>query len=63
MTLTVATSVSVYRMDMPRWGGAPASCTAATQHGGRVNRPGVEARYLAMETDTPVVLTPNKVLS
>ncbi|WP_422620224.1 RES domain-containing protein [Rhodoferax ferrireducens] len=41
-------------MPVPRWAVAPTSGAGAAKHGGRANRPGVEALYLAMETETAV---------
>lgn len=48
------TDTTVYRMHMPRWAVAPTSGAGAGAHGGRANRPGVEALYLAMETETAI---------
>ena len=52
MRLTTLSDVTVYRMHVPRWAVAPTSGAGAGKHGGRTNRPGVDALYLAMETDT-----------
>jgi RES domain-containing protein len=41
-------------MHVPKWAVAPTSGAGAAKHGGRVNRPGVEALYLAMDVDTAV---------
>lgn len=41
-----------YRAFTPRWAHAPESGAGAARAGGRFNRPGVEARYLARTTDT-----------
>ena len=50
--MTTLADVTVYRMHVPRWAVAPTSGAGAGKHGGRANRPGVDALYLAMETDT-----------
>jgi len=52
MKLIALADVTVYRMHVPRWAVAPTSGAGAGKHGGRVNRVGVEALYLAMETET-----------
>lgn len=54
MKLTALADVTAYRMHVPRWAVAPTSGAGAAKHGGRVNRPGVEALYLALETETAV---------
>jgi RES domain-containing protein len=41
-------------MHVPRWAVAPTSGAGAAKLGGRANRPGVEALYLALETETAV---------
>ncbi len=46
--------VTAYRMHTPRWATAPSSGAGAATHGGRVNRPGVPALYLALEPETAV---------
>jgi RES domain-containing protein len=43
---------TVYRMHVPKWAVAPTSGAGAARHGGRVNRPGIEAIYLATEPET-----------
>ena len=50
MKLTALVDVTAYRMHVARWAVAPTSGAGAAKHGGRVNRPGVEALYLAMDT-------------
>ena len=52
MKLVALTDATVYRMHVPRWAVAPTSGAGAAKHGGRANRPGVTALYLAMETET-----------
>lgn len=52
MKLITLTDVTVYRMHVPRWAVAPTSGAGAAKYVGRVNRPGMEALYLAMQTDT-----------
>ncbi|MBZ5876655.1 RES family NAD+ phosphorylase [Chromohalobacter israelensis] len=41
-----------YRVHVPRWAFAPTSGAGAGEHGGRLNRPGVPALYLALEEAT-----------
>lgn len=54
MKLVALADVTVYRMHVPRWAVAPTSGAGAAKHGGRANRPGVEALYLAMEAETAI---------
>lgn len=46
--------VTAYRMHTPRWASAPTSGAGAAAHGGRANRPGTPALYLALEPETAV---------
>ena len=46
--------VTAYRMHTPRWATAPTSGAGAAAHGGRANRPGIAALYLALEPETAV---------
>ncbi len=41
-------------MHAPRWATVPTSGAGAAVHGGRANRPGVLALYLALEPETAV---------
>jgi len=41
-----------YRMHVPRWASLPLSGEGAAKHGGRANRPGIAALYLALEAET-----------
>lgn len=41
-------------MHTPRWVVAPMSGMGSAKHGGRANRPGVDALYLALETQTAI---------
>ena len=43
-----------YRMHNPRWAFAPTSGAGAAKQGGRLNRPGVDALYLANEPKTAI---------
>lgn len=52
MILTELGPVTAYRMHAPRWATAPTSGAGAATHGGRVNRPGTPALYLALEPET-----------
>lgn len=54
MILTDLGSLTAYRMHTPKWATAPTSGAGAATHGGRANRPGVQALYLALEADTAV---------
>lgn len=54
MILTRLETVTVYRMHTPKWAFAPTSGAGAAQHGGRANRPGVAALYLALDIETAV---------
>ena len=54
MILTDLGSLTAYRMHTPKWATAPTSGAGAATHGGRANRPGIQALYLAPETDTAV---------
>ena len=54
MILTELGPVSAYRMHVPKWAVAPTSGAGAARHGGRANQPGIEALYLALESETAV---------
>lgn len=54
MKLTQLAGATAYRMHVPRWAHAPTSGAGAAKHGGRANRPGVEALYLALDIDTAI---------
>jgi len=41
-------------MHTPRWVTAPTSGVGAATYGGRVNRPGIQAPYLAFEPETAI---------
>ncbi len=41
-----------YRIHTPRWAYAPTSGAGAAEHGGRLNRPGLPALYLALDAAT-----------
>jgi RES domain-containing protein len=41
-----------YRVFVPRYAGMPQSGMGAARQGGRFNRPGQEALYLSLETET-----------
>jgi RES domain-containing protein len=51
MILTALASVA-YRVHDPKWAFAPTSGAGARKHGGRANRPGVNALYLSLELET-----------
>lgn len=44
-----------YRVHDPKWAFAPTSGAGAGKHGGRANRPGVNALYLSLELETALV--------
>ena len=52
MILTDLDDQVAYRMHVPRWASLPLSGEGAAKHGGRANRPGVAALYLALEAPT-----------
>ena len=54
MILTALGPVTAYRMHAPKWATAPTSGAGAPAHGGRANRPGIAALYLALEPDTAI---------
>lgn len=54
MILTRLDGVIAYRMHTPRWAVSPLSGEGAALYGGRANRPGVRALYLALETETAI---------
>lgn len=51
MILAPLTCVA-YRVHQPKWSFAPTSGAGAGSHGGRANRPGVNALYLSLELET-----------
>lgn len=54
MILTALGGLRAYRMHTPRWAVQPASGAGAARHGGRLNRIGVEALYLALDVETAI---------
>lgn len=54
MKLIGLVDTSAYRMHSPRWAVSPTSGAGASKHGGRANRPGVEALYLSLEYVTAI---------
>ena len=54
MILTELGPLTAYRMHTPKWATAPTSGAGAGAHGGRANRPGTQALYLALEHETAV---------
>lgn len=61
MIITGLTDQPAYRVHVPRWAIAPTSGAGAAQHGGRLNRIGVCALYLAL--DEPTALEEYRQLS
>ena len=49
---TRALACAAYRVHVPRWAYAPTSGAGAAEHGGRLNRPGLPALYLALDATT-----------
>ncbi|MBB5547645.1 RES family NAD+ phosphorylase [Paraburkholderia fungorum] len=43
---------TAYRVLSPKWAFQPTSGRGAGTHGGRANRPGVDAIYLSLDTET-----------
>ncbi len=54
MILTTLDRVTAYRMHTPKWAVAPTSGAGAAKHGGRLNRPGIPALYLSLDSATAV---------
>jgi RES domain-containing protein len=54
MILTDLGPLTAYRMHAPKWATAPTSGAGAATYGGRANRPGTAALYLALEAETAV---------
>ncbi|MCP1364550.1 RES domain-containing protein, partial [Halomonas sp. BBD48] len=52
MILTSLADQPAYRVHVPRWAIAPTSGAGSAQHGGRLNRIGVSALYLALDEQT-----------
>lgn len=44
--------VIAYRVHAPKWSFAPTSGAGAGKHGGRANRPGIDALYLSLDLET-----------
>lgn len=55
MIFTAFDRVDAYRMHSPKWAFAPTSGEGAAEEGGRVNRPGLPASYLALDPNTVVL--------
>jgi RES domain-containing protein len=54
MILTALSGITAYRMHVPRWAVAPTSGAGAGRHGGRANRIGLNALYLALDANTAI---------
>ncbi|MBU9193005.1 RES family NAD+ phosphorylase [Burkholderia gladioli] len=54
MILTPLQDITAYRMHVPKWAVAPTSGAGAARAGGRANRIGTSALYLALEVATAV---------
>ena len=54
MIFTDLAPITAYRMHVPKWAATPTSGAGAALHGGRANRPGTAALYLALEAETAI---------
>lgn len=54
MIVTELRGVTAYRIHTPKWASAPLSGAGAAEHGGRLNRPGIAALYLALDMQTAI---------
>jgi len=54
MILTAISGITAYRMHAPKWAVSPTSGAGAGKHGGRANRIGLSALYLALDINTAV---------
>ena len=54
MIFTSLEQATAYRMHVPKWAMMPTSGAGAATHGGRANRPGIAALYLALDIDTAI---------
>jgi RES domain-containing protein len=55
MILKGLSEVTAYRVHVPKWAVAPTSGAGAGRHGGRANRIGLNALYLALDVNTAVL--------
>jgi RES domain-containing protein len=54
MTISLSEQTA-YRVHVPRWAATPTSGQGAAKHGGRVNRIGLNALYLALDVNTALM--------
>lgn len=54
MILTDLDLITAYRIHTPKWADSPVSGLGAALYGGRLNRPGVAALYLSLDTQTAI---------
>ncbi|MFB9869143.1 RES domain-containing protein [Vreelandella sulfidaeris] len=52
MILLPELKAQAYRVHVPRWAFSPTSGAGAREHGGRLNRVGVDALYLSLQALT-----------
>lgn len=52
MKVRLSLQCPAFRVHVPRWAYAPTSGEGAAKHGGRLNRPGLPALYLALDATT-----------
>ena len=50
--IVVALDSAAYRVHQPKWSISPTSGAGAGIHGGRANRPGINALYLSLKLET-----------
>ncbi|WP_373987333.1 RES family NAD+ phosphorylase [Duganella sp. BuS-21] len=50
--IVIALDSAAYRVHQPKWAISPTSGAGAGAHGGRANRPGVNALYLSLKLET-----------
>lgn len=55
MILQGLSEVTGYRVHVPQWTVAPTSGAGTPRHGGRANRIGLNALYLALDVNTAVL--------
>lgn len=55
MIFTALERIVAYRLHVPKWASAPTSGAGAATHGGRANRIGTQALYLALDMQTALL--------
>jgi RES domain-containing protein len=54
MIVTQLDRLTAYRAHLPKWASMPSGAQASATRGGRVNRPGIEARYFALDVKAAI---------